>query len=81
MIFFQTCPDIFKTKLKISYDFIQDKIEKNILKAYSLNVPNFFNQVRKKNFLTELITEQLLHSAFDYLKSPVIFNQELDCQL
>ena len=81
MIFFQTCPDIFITKLKISYAFIQDKIEKNILTGYSLNAPNFFNQVRKKNFLTELITEQLLHSEFDYLKSPVIFNQELDCQL
>ena len=81
MIFFQTCPDIFITKLKISYAFIQDKIEKNILTGYSLNVPNFFNLVRKKFFLTELITEQLLHSEFDYLKSPVIFNRELDCQL
>ena len=81
MIFFQTCPDIFITKLKISYAFIQDKIEKNILTGYSLNVPNFFNLVRKKFFLTELITEQLLHSEFDYLKSTVIFNRELDCQL
>ena len=81
MIFFHTCPDIFITKLKKSYAFIQDKIEKNILKGYSLNVPNFFNLVRKKTFLKELITEQLLHSEFDYLKSPVIFNQELYCQL
>ena len=40
MIFFQTCPDIFITKLKKSYAFIQDKIEKNILKGYSLKVPN-----------------------------------------
>ena len=81
MIFFQTYPEIFITKLKKSYAFIQDKIEKNILKGYSLNVPNFCYLVRKKNYLTELITEQLLHSEFDYLKIPVIFIQELDCQL
>ena len=54
MIFFQTCPDIFITKLKISYAFIQDKIEKNILTGYSLNVPNFFNQVRKKNLFDRI---------------------------
>ena len=81
MIFFQTCPDILITKLKISYAFIQDKIEKNILTGYSLNVPNSFILVRKEIFLTELITEQLLHSEFDYSKNPVIFNRELDCQL
>ena len=78
MIFFQTCPDIFITKLKISYAFIQDKIEKNILKGYSLNVSNFFNLVRKKIFLKELITEQLLHSEFDYSKNSVIFNIEMN---
>ena len=81
MIFFHTCPDIFKTKLKKSYAFIQDKIEKNILKGYSLNVPNFFNLVLKKIFLTELITEQLLHSEFDYSKNAVTFNREMDCKL
>ena len=41
----------------------------------------FLTKCERKIFLTELITEQLLHSEFDYLKSPVIFNQELDCQL
>ena len=81
MIFFQTCPDIFITKLKISYAFIQDKIEKNILTGYSLNVPKFFIIVQKKIFLTELITEQLLHSEFDYLKNPVIFKRKLDRRL
>ena len=81
MIFFQTCPDIFITKLKRSYTFIQDKIEKSIFKRHSLNVTNIFILVRKKIFLTELITEQLLHSQFDYSKNPVIFNQELDIQL
>ena len=74
MIFFQTYPEIFISKLKKSYAFIQDKIEKNILKGYSLNVSNFFNLVRKKFFLTELITEQLLHSEFDYSRNSVIFN-------
>ena len=54
MIFFQMFPDIFITKLKKSYAFIQDKIEKNILTGYSLNVPNFFNQVRKKNFFDRI---------------------------
>ena len=34
----------------------------------------------KDFFLTELITEQLLHSEFDYSKNPVIFNRELDCK-
>ena len=81
MIFFQMFPDIFITKLKKSYAFIQDKIEKNILKGYSLNVPNFFNLVRKDIFLTELITEQLLHSEFDYSKNAVTFNREMDCKL
>ena len=81
MNFFQTCPDIFITKLKKSYAIIQDKIEKSILRRHSLNVLNFFILVRKKIFWTELITEQLLHSEFDYSKNPVIFNQELDCQL
>ena len=57
------------------------KLKKSILKRHSLNVPNFFIIVRKKIFLTELITEQLLHSEFDYSKNPVIFNRELDCQL
>ena len=80
MIFFQTCPDIFINKLKKSYAFIQDKIEKNILTGYSLNVPNFFPSA-KENFLTELITEQLLHSEFDYSKNPVIFDRELDSQI
>ena len=54
MIFFQMFPDIFITKLKKSYAFIQDKIEKNILKGYSLNVPNFFTHVRKKNFFDRI---------------------------
>ena len=81
MIFFQTSPDIFITKPKKSYEFIQDQIKKFILKTHSLNVLNFFILVRKKIFLTELITEQLLHSEFDYLKNPVIFNQKLDRRL
>ena len=80
MIFFQTCHDIFIIKLKKSYAFIQGEIEKSILKSRSLNVPNFFILVRKKLFLTVLITEQLLHSEFDYSKISVIFNRELDCQ-
>ena len=33
----------------------------------------------KENFLTESITEQLLHSEFDYSNNSVIFNRELDC--
>ena len=74
-------PDIFITKLKISYAFIQDKIEKSIFKRHSLNVTNIFILVRKKIFLTELITEQLLHSEFDYSNNSVILNRELDCQL
>ena len=74
MIFFQTCHDIFRIKLKNSYAFIQGKIEKSILKSRSLNIPNFFILVRKRFFLTELITEQLLHSEFDYSKNSVIFN-------
>ena len=57
------------------------KSKKSILKRHSLNVPNFFILVRKKLFLTVLITEQLLHSEFDYSKISVIFNRELDCQL
>ena len=81
MIFFQMCPEIVTAKLKKSYAFIKDKIEKDILKRHSLNVPNFFILVRKKLFLTVLITEQLLHSEFDYSKNSVIFNRELDCQL
>ena len=54
------------------------KSKKSILKRHSLNVPNFFNLVRKKIFSTELITEQLLHSEFDYSKKSVILNHELD---
>ena len=75
MIFFQTCPYIFITKLKRSYTFIQDKIEKSIFKRHSLNVTNIFILVRKKIFLTELITEQLLHSEFDYSKNPAILTE------
>ena len=56
------------------------KLKKSILKRHSLNVPKFFPST-KENFLTELITEQLLHSEFDYSKYSVIFNRELDCQL
>ena len=81
MIFFQTCPDIFITKLKKSYVFIQDNIEKSFLKRQPINVPNIFFLALKKIFLTELITEQLLHSEFDYSKNLVIFNRELDSQL
>ena len=76
--FLQTSPDIFITKLKKSYAFIQDKIEKSILKSRFLNVPNFFILVRKKIFCTVLITEQLLHSEFDYSKNSVIFNSEMN---
>ena len=68
MIFFQTWSDIFITKLKKSYAFIQDKIEKKVFSKDIL-------------YLTELITEQLLHSEFDYSNNSVIFNRELDCQL
>ena len=82
MIFFQTYPDSFITKLKKSYAFIQDKIEKkSILKRHSLNVTIFFILKRKIFFLKELITEQLLHSEFDYSKNHVTFNRELNCQL
>ena len=35
----------------------------------------------KDFFLTELITEQLLHSEFDYSKNAVTFNREMDCKL
>ena len=80
MIFFQTLPYIFKTKLNKSYAFIQDQIEKSFLKRHSLNVLNFLFLCERK-FFTVLITEQLLHSEFDYSKNSVIFNRELDCQL
>ena len=36
MIFFQMCPEIVTAKLKKSYAFIKDKIEKDILKRHSL---------------------------------------------
>ena len=81
MNFFQMFPEIVTAKLKKSYAFIQDQIEKSILKRHSLNVPNFFILVRKEIFLTELITEQLLHSEFDYSKNAVTFNREMDCKL
>ena len=74
MIFFQTCPDIFIYKLKKSYTFIQDQIEKNILKRNTLNQLNIFFLVRKEIFRTLLITEQLLHTEFDYSKNSVIFS-------
>ena len=57
------------------------KLKKSILKRHSLNVNNFFILVRKRFFLTELITEQLLHSEFDYSKNAVTFNREMDCKL
>ena len=38
----------------------------------------FLTKCERKIFLTELITEQLLHSEFDYSKKSVIFNGELD---
>ena len=57
------------------------KSKKSILKRHSLNVANLFILVRKKIFLTELITEQLLHSEFDYSKNAVTFNREMDCKL
>ena len=78
MIFFQACPDIFTTKLKKSYAFIQDKIEKKFSQKKILNVPNIFILVRKKIFWTELITEQLLHSEFDYSKNPAILTEDWD---
>ena len=53
-------------------------LKKSILKRHYLNVPNFVILVRKEIFLTELITEQLLHSKFDYSKNSVIFNIEMN---
>ena len=50
------------------------KLGESILKRHSLNATNLFIILSKFFFLTELITEQLLHSEFDYSNNSVIFN-------
>ena len=48
------------------------KLKKSVFKRHTLNVPNFFILLERKIILTELITEQILHSEFDYSKNSVI---------
>ena len=51
MIFFQTYPDIFITKLKNSYAFIQDQIEKKYPQQTFFKCTYFFYPSAKENYL------------------------------
>ena len=54
MIFFQTCHDIFKTKLKKSYAFIQDQIEKKYFQKTSFKCNKYFYPSAKENFFDRI---------------------------